>query len=148
MLIVSRLGQGRHIARPARFLGPPDATRLMYILHLVPAAYFHSLPAAEPYLPAEFAADGFIHCTREPEVLLEVANRFYRHAPGDMLVLVIDTEKVAAEVKWEPPTHPDGTPTQPGNERLFPHIYGPLNRGAIIEMHPAARAPDGAFLSV
>ncbi|MBM4424163.1 MAG: DUF952 domain-containing protein [Chloroflexi bacterium] len=120
----------------------------MQILHLVPAAYFHSLPAAEPYLPAEFAADGFIHCTAEPEVMLEIANRFYANVPGEILVLEIDSDRVTSEVKWEPPIHPGGTPAPASAERLFPHVYGPLNRDAIVGIRAAARAPDGAFLSV
>jgi len=65
-----------------------------------------------------------------------------------VLVLVIDADRITSEVKWEPPAHPDGTPTQPGNPRLFPHIYGPLNREAIVEIRTAARAADGAFFSV
>ena len=46
------------------------------ILHLVPASDFRALPDAEPYFPSAFAADGFIHCTREPEMMLQIANRF------------------------------------------------------------------------
>ena len=80
-------------------------------------------------------------------MLLNVANRFYKNAPGEMLVLVIDPTKVDAEVKWEPSLHTDGSPAQPG-ESLFPHVYGPLNRDAIVEIRPATRALDGTFLSV
>ncbi|MBI3243770.1 MAG: DUF952 domain-containing protein [Chloroflexi bacterium] len=117
------------------------------ILHLVPADYFHSFPASEPYFPEAFTADGFIHCTKEPEVMLKIANRFYKDLPGELLVLVIDADKVAAEVKWEAPAHPDGSAASAG-EPLFPHIYGPLNRNAIVEIHPAVRAKDGTFLAV
>ena len=118
------------------------------ILHLVPAAYFQSRPASQPYLPESFAADGFIHCTREPEVMLDIANRFYKDLPGDILVLVIDVDRVTPKIKWEPPADPDGPLTQPEDERLFPHIYGPLNREAIVAIRLANRSPDGTFLSV
>ncbi len=117
------------------------------ILHLVPADYFNGLPASKPYLPSAFADDGFIHCTKEPEVMLKIANRFYKDLPGELLVLVIDADKVTAEVKWEAPAHPDGSAAS-GGEPLFPHIYGPLNREAIVEIRAAVRAEDGAFLSV
>jgi hypothetical protein len=118
------------------------------ILHLVSAAYLHSRPDSEPYLSGTFAADGFIHCTGDPAALLEVANRFYRHVPGEMLVLVIAVDRLTAEVKWEAPVHPDGTssPSEPGH--LFPHIYGPVNREAIVEVRAARRSADGSFLSV
>ena len=119
----------------------------LHILHLVPADYFNGLAAAEPYLPEAFAADGFIHCTQEPEVMLKIANRFYKGLPGELLVLVIDVDKVTAEVKWEAPAHPDGSTASAG-EPSFPHIYGPLNRDAIVEIYSARRADDGTFLSV
>ena len=117
------------------------------ILHLVPSDYFNGLTTSAPYQPKEFAADGFIHCTKEPELMLKIANRFYKNLPGELLVLVIDADQVTAEVKWEAPAHPDGSSASAG-EPSFPHIYGPLNREAIVEIHPATRADDGAFLSV
>ena len=113
------------------------------ILHLTPAAYYHSLPAEAAYLPQDFERDGFIHCTAEPEVLLEVANAFYRQVPGEMLVLVIDPARVQAQVRFEAAVHPRGP-----DDRLFPHIYGPLNRDAIVSVHPTQRADDGAYLAV
>lgn len=117
------------------------------ILHLIPAAEYQALAAGQPYLPKSYEADGFIHCTKEPEVMLQIANRFYKTLPGTLFVLVIDAEKVSAPVKWEAPAHPDGSPAQPG-ERLFPHIYGPLNRDAIVAVRTASRDKDGTFLSV
>jgi len=118
-----------------------------YIRHIVPAPYFRALAASAPYLPREFDADGFIHCTREPEALLHVANRHYRRAPGEFLVLIIDPAKVTAAVKFEPP-HPPPPPGSTLAHHLFPHIYGPLNRDAIVEIRLARRAPDGTFLEV
>ena len=125
------------------------------ILHIVPAAYFNAQPPGLPYLPETYAADGFIHCTREPEIMLQIANRFYKDAAGEVLVLVIDAGRVTAPVKWEAPVHPDGTPAHPdgtpagpGETRLFPHIYGPLNRDAIIGTRAARRDQNGNFISV
>jgi uncharacterized protein len=119
----------------------------MNILHLVPADEYLSLLPDQAYLSSAYDKDGFIHCTKEPEVMLQIANRFYKGLTGDLLVLVIETDKVNAPIKWEPPAHPDGTPAQPG-ERLFPHIYGPLNRDAVVDVHNAERDSDGNFLSV
>ena len=117
------------------------------ILHLTPAAYFRAQPDSAPYLPAAFAADGFIHCTQEPEVLLQIANNYYKRERGDVLVLVIDPAKVKAEVKFEGP-NPPPDPSSPLAEVIFPHIYGPLNRDAIVEIRAAKRAADGTFMSV
>lgn len=114
------------------------------ILHLIRAEDYHALAEGEPWRPESLAAEGFIHCTTEPEVLLRVANHIYRQTPGDYLVLVIDPAKVTAPVKYEAPAQPAGSLAQ----HLFPHIYGPLNRDAIVAVRPARRTADGAFLAV
>ncbi len=117
-----------------------------FIHHLVPAAEFAALPAGADYLPSQFAADGFIHCTIELEVLRHIANMFYRDVPGDFLVLVIDPARVTSELRYEAPSP---TPAAgPLTGRLFPHIYGPLNADAVVDVRTAQRAPDGAFLSL
>ena len=100
------------------------------IYHLTPADHWHSLDPAAPYLPAAFENDGFIHCTRGLDSLLQVANTFYRDAPGEFLLLAIAEERLSVEVKYE-----DG----------FPHVYGPLNRDAIVAVHRMGRRADGSF---
>lgn len=113
------------------------------IHHLVAAGDYRP---GESYLPRQFAQDGFIHCTTEPDVLLHIANTFYQDVPGDFLVLVIDPARVTAEVRFEPPIPPpDGGPLA---GLLFPHIYGPLNPEAVIAVRPAQRGPDGTFHSL
>jgi uncharacterized protein (DUF952 family) len=116
------------------------------ILHLVSQADWRAAPADRPYLPKDFARDGFIHCTQGDELMLQVANRFYKDTPGDFLVLEIDETKVKAEVKWEAPVDSSATiPQSMSAPTLFPHIYGPLNRDAIVGIHHVMRAADGAF---
>ena len=118
------------------------------IRHIVPADYFRAQPDSEPYRPSQFEAEGFIHCTSEPGVLRRVANEYYRSLPGEFLVLVIDPARVQAEVKYEAPVRPHGGAAPPPDSLLFPLIYGPLNRDAIVEIRAARRAPDGTFLEV
>lgn len=100
------------------------------IYHLVPADYWYSLDPAAPYLPRDFESDGFIHCTRGLDLLVQVANTYYRHVPGEFLLLVIVESRVSAQVKYE---------------NGFPHIYGPLNRDAIVAVHSMPRHADGRF---
>ena len=100
------------------------------IYHLVPADYWRGLNSTAPYLPRDFESDGFIHCTRGLDLLLQVANTFYRHVPGEFLLLVIDKSRVSVEVKYE-----DG----------FPHIHGLLNRDVIVAVHTMPRHADGRF---
>ena len=108
------------------------------IYHLVPIDYWEAQPADRPYVPADFAREGFIHCTRGDEQIAVVANRYYRNDQREWLVLVLDEQAVTSEIKYEPGR--DGL--------LYPHIYGPLNREAMIEVLPMPRDPDGVFQSL
>ncbi len=117
------------------------------IFHLTAAADYQAVPPGEPYRPTGLAADGFIHCTGTLPVLLEVANRFYRDQPGAFVVLDIDPPQLTAPVRLESPV-PPAPAGSPLAGVLFPHIYGPLNREAIVAVRPARRAADGRFLSV
>jgi uncharacterized protein (DUF952 family) len=108
------------------------------IYHLVPIDYWESQPADRPYVPADYAREGFMHCTQGAEQLAIVANRYYRNDRRAWLVLVLDEQAIAAEVKYEPGS--DGL--------LYPHIYGALNRDAIREILHMPRADDGTFRSL
>jgi uncharacterized protein (DUF952 family) len=111
---------------------------MMAIYHLAPAARWRDWPVGQPYLPAEYDADGFVHCTAGDELMLQVANTFYRGVPGDFVLLVIEPDQLAAPLKWERST--DGLAT------LFPHIYGPIDRAAIVEVRAVRRGANGEFL--
>lgn len=108
------------------------------IYHLVPEEYWAAAPPDRPYTPTDYEREGFIHCTAGEEQLAVVANRYYRNDKRLWLVLKIDEERVSSEVRYEPGS--DG--------RLYPHIYGPLNRNAVIETLIMPRDPDGLFKPV
>jgi uncharacterized protein (DUF952 family) len=80
------------------------------------------------------AEQGFIHASTASQVAL-VANSFYRDIP-DLLLLVIDTDRVEPEIRYE---------RVPGQDLPYPHIYGPLNVTAVIEARPFGPGPDGQF---
>jgi uncharacterized protein (DUF952 family) len=84
------------------------------LTHLSPTDF--SLPSLE--------SEGFIHCSTLGQVV-DVAN-FLAPYDEEMQLLEIDTSKVKPEVRFEDAMK-DG--------RLFPHIYGPLNRDAIVAIH-------------
>ncbi|CAF2635923.1 unnamed protein product [Rotaria sp. Silwood2] len=110
------------------------------IYHLAPTSRWYSWPENTPYLPAEYDKDGFIHCTSGDELMIKVANRFYKNVAGDYVLFVIDTMKLkdpASPVKWEKASEFDS---------LFPHIYGPIDRKAIVEVRSVQRADDGTFV--
>ena len=50
------------------------------------------------YFPPTYGADGFIHLTADPSLLLQVGNHFYKGDPGKWILLVIDSSKLTSEV--------------------------------------------------
>lgn len=95
------------------------------IFHFISESDF-SLYRTEGYLRVpSLESQGFIHCSLEDQVI-PVANSI---APGksDMILLEIDEEKVLPKILYE---------NLENGERLFPHIYGPLNTDAIIAILP------------
>jgi uncharacterized protein (DUF952 family) len=111
------------------------------ILHLAPAAEWDAVPAGGAYAPAALATDGFVHCTGDDDTLLAVANAYYRDVPGEMVVLTLDEARVDAEVRWEAPSPapPQGSPVT-----LFPHVFGPLPRAAVVAERRLVRDDGGA----
>ncbi len=104
----------------------------MLTYHLVPEAEYD--PQAAVYLPAAWQHDGFIHTTKQVALLHEVGNRYYRADPRPYLVLTIDLARTAVPWRYD----------AAGAD--FPHLYGPLERTAVIAARPMPRAADGAFL--
>src|ERR1700733_10309109 len=75
-------------------------------------------------------SEGFIHCSKLDQVI-EVAN-FIAPYDEEMHLIEIDDELVIPEVRYE---NLEGGLIAHDQEKLFPHIYGPLNRDAIIAIH-------------
>jgi len=115
------------------------------IYHLVIESEFRAQVKGNTYIPARFDQDGFIHCTGEPDTLLAVANDYFSSVEETVLVLVIETTKLTAEVRFEPPAPIEGSGTSHLKEaQLFPHIYGPLSLDAVTEIG-TLRKSGGAY---
>ncbi|WP_344389659.1 DUF952 domain-containing protein [Streptomyces vastus] len=68
--------------------------------------------------------EGFIHCSTRAQLPRTAAFLYGSYeGPDDLVVLVIDPERLDAPVKYEAP--------EPGGEE-FPHIYGPISAAAVI----------------
>ena len=107
------------------------------IFHLAPAERWEAWSSTAEYLPEEYGKDSFIHCTAGDELMLRVANHFYRNTPGAYVLLVLETERLTSELRWEAPGD--------GLAERFPHIYGPINRDAVIQVRSVQRSADGTF---
>ena len=106
------------------------------LYHLVPRAEFEQQAADTDYVTDSLAAEGFIHLSATPEAVTWVANAFYRDV-ADLVVLRLDEIRLAAPVRYD--QTPDG---------IFPHLYGPLNRDAIVTVEPMLRDQHGRFVVV
>jgi uncharacterized protein (DUF952 family) len=89
--------------------------------------------------PAEYRAEsldreGFIHCSFADQVAGS-ANRFHAEA-GELLLLHIDPDRLTSPLRTEPS----------GSGEPFPHVYGPINRPAVVHVERLARGPDGRWL--
>jgi uncharacterized protein (DUF952 family) len=103
--------------------------------HLVPARYYDALDPNSDYVPGDFARDGFIHCTDGADEMARTANRYYQANVEPHYYLYIDKARVTAPIRYEDAA------------RIYPHIYGALNRDAILAVRCAPRDADGVFLA-
>ena len=78
--------------------------------------------------------EGFIHCTDGADEVAATANRYFAQEQDELLALVIDLERVTAPVRYEDP------------RRVYPHIYGPIPREAIVQVLAMPRDAAGRFL--
>ena len=117
------------------------------VLHLMPADAWHRLAEDEPITNPSLTSEGFIHCTGDDTVLLQVANAFYAAQRGDFVALRIDTDLLSSRCIWEGPAHiqraheTHALPQAP----LFPHVYGPIDRRAVVGLHSMSRDTEGRF---
>jgi len=87
-------------------------------------------------------SEGFIHCSTKTQVL-PVTEKYYK-GQGDMLLLQIDPSRLSSELLWEPPSGGAPPPGVPEGE-LFPHIYGPINMDAVVNVFDLESNPDGSY---
>ena len=102
------------------------------IYHIIPRTDWKKAQKKGEYRPASLDTEGFIHNSTEEQVA-PVANAFYT-GQKDLLLLVIDTEKLTAPLRWEAPAHPDPEKAPPELHGKFPHLYGALNLDAVVEV--------------
>ena len=103
------------------------------IWHITKREQWEQAKLAQVYRSDSLKSEGFIHCST-PQQVIKVANALFSGQEG-LVLLCIDSEKVEAEIRYE---EVDGT------ER-FPHIHGPLNTNAVIEVLDFKPGVNGQF---
>jgi len=102
------------------------------ILHITSPEAWQASQDTGAYTAPSLESEGFIHFSTVEQVA-DTANRYYQGQSG-LILLHIDIDRLDADVKWEP-----------SNGILFPHIYGPLNVDAVIQVEDFPCGVDGRF---
>ena len=75
------------------------------------------------YVTPSLTEEGFIHCSELSQVE-DIKSRFYEGVQ-DLVLLTIDTEKLTSQLIFE---------WSPSVQNTFPHIYGPINTDAVVNL--------------
>ena len=103
------------------------------IIHICSINLWEAAKRLGYYEAESLKSQGFIHCSK-PEQVVKVAN-FNFKGTEDLLLLLIDEQKIKSEIKYE-----DG-----GSGELYPHIYGPIDIVAVENTVAFPPDTDGTF---
>jgi uncharacterized protein (DUF952 family) len=102
--------------------------------HMVPADVWAASDPHAPYEAASLATEGFIHCTDGEDELLATANRHYGDDRRSFLAVTVDLDACGSPWRIEDTTG------------IYPHVYGPIARTAILGQVPLVRDRTGRFI--
>jgi len=116
------------------------------ILHIIPSGVWERAQGGDWFFGDTLEAEGFIHFSK-PSQTERVANAHFRGHTG-LLLLVVDPTLLTSELRFEPPYESPGRSSKVDASagELFPHLYGPLNLKAVVDVLPFEPQPDGSFL--
>jgi uncharacterized protein (DUF952 family) len=119
---------------------PRVRTRHERIYHLALASDWETARAGDSgYRTSTLGQDlidvGFIHCSYADQVQ-RIADLIYRDR-DDVLLLTIDQDRLHSRVVDE---------SVDGGDDEFPHIYGPIDFDAVLDVIPLIRRPDGTLV--
>lgn len=97
----------------------------MKILHITGQRDWQKALEEGAYLADTLAEQGFIHCCLDSQ--LEGVLREWFAGATDLVLLEIESDRLASPLKFE--SAPDG-------QEKFPHVYGPINLEAVVEVKP------------
>ena len=93
------------------------------IYHVTTAAEWNAAKQKGFYEAASLKEEGFIQCSQEHQVA-DILERYFADKTG-LVKLVIDTDKLTSRFVFDWSTSIRDT---------FPHVYGPLNVDAVIDV--------------
>lgn len=132
--------------RPPMSTPPTDPA----VFHICTRAALDTARAAGAYQPESLSSEGFVHLSRAHQVL-PTARAYFGGVPN-LVLLVIDPSLLSAPLRYEPPAPlPTATPKS-GDVELYPHYYGALELGAVVDVldlsHFDGQAPHADTMAV
>jgi uncharacterized protein (DUF952 family) len=112
------------------------------ILHITSRNEWTAAQKAGQYVAPSLSKEGFIHCSTRAQAV-PVAEKFYKGQHG-LVLLVIDSQLLSPDLKWEPPFDGAPPPGAPAAD-LFPHVYGPINLNAVTKVVAFEPNADGSW---
>ncbi len=97
---------------------------MAHIYHFITQSNLDQYLGGDALVLPTLESEGFIHCSTLDQVL-DVAN-FLEPYSEEMQLLEIDEARLVPEVKYEDAMQ---------NGRFYPHVFGPVNRDAIVAIH-------------
>jgi len=104
------------------------------IYHITPRIEWKNAQTTGPYTADSLSTQGFIHASTREQVV--GTGNYLFLGQKDLVLLCIDTERLDSELRYE---------FAPGTDQKFPHIYGPLNLNAVIDVVDFIPGTDGKF---
>jgi|GEM_PF-206611 len=102
------------------------------IFHITNQSSWEAAKKSGRYEAASLKFQGFIHCSTGPQVC-SVADFIFK-GQKDLILLAIDSKKITSSIVFEGET-----------QNIFPHIYGPIDTNAVLEVINFASDDQGLF---
>jgi len=97
--------------------------RIMHIFHITEQSTWDGVQENPLYEGGSLKSDGFIHCCLFDQIEDVLGNWFAgKHR---LVILEIDAKKMTSPVKYE---------NFEGGSETFPHVYGPINIDAVVNV--------------
>ena len=106
----------------------------MFLFHITSEAAWKGAMQTGEYTADPLTTEGFIHCSERHQVVWVANQRF--GGRQDLVLLRIDPARLTARVVQE---------NLEGGDQLFPHVYGTIPVGAVVEVIPFRPGPGGEF---
>jgi len=96
---------------------------MAFIYHITTKQDWNAAKEKGFYTASSLETEGFIHCSEQQQIK-GVLERYYQ-GKTNLLNLAIDPQKLRSELKYE---------LAPSVNENFPHVYGPINLDAVVNV--------------